>query len=141
MFASTPIPLLEQWLSFSQARHSVLAGNIANVDTPGYQARDLSVERFQELLRDAWRAPVWTNSTSLYSDQLSPGQTARPATRDERLQQVRQRYPSLLRHDGGDVNLEEQISELTKNQMMHSLVVSILNSQFRLLQAAVSERV
>jgi flagellar basal-body rod protein FlgB len=84
---------------------------------------------------------VWTNSTSLYSDQLSPGQTARPATRDERLQQVRQRYPSLLRHDGGDVNLEEQISELTKNQMMHSLVVSILNSQFRLLQAAVSERV
>ena len=44
IFGSTSIPVLEQTVHFTQARHNVLAGNIANLDTPGYQVRDLSVE-------------------------------------------------------------------------------------------------
>ena len=53
MFQSTTIPVLQEVVSFSQARHAVLAGNIANIDTPGYQARDLSVEDFQARLKQA----------------------------------------------------------------------------------------
>ena len=53
LFQSTTIPVLEQVVSFAQARHTVLAGNIANMDTPGYQARDLSVEDFQTRLKAA----------------------------------------------------------------------------------------
>ena len=41
LFQATTIPVLEQMVSFAQARHIVLAGNIANMDTPGYQAHDL----------------------------------------------------------------------------------------------------
>ena len=33
----------------------MLAGNIANMDTPGYQVRDLSVEDFQSQLREVIR--------------------------------------------------------------------------------------
>ncbi len=47
MFASSPIPVLEQWLNFAQSRHEVLASNVANIDMPGYRTRDLSVEQFQ----------------------------------------------------------------------------------------------
>ena len=39
-------------LVFAQARHQVLAGNIANLDTPGYRVRDLSVENFQQRLKE-----------------------------------------------------------------------------------------
>ncbi len=53
LFQSTTVPILEQVVSFSQARHTVLAGNIANMDTPGYRVRDLSVEDFQSRLREA----------------------------------------------------------------------------------------
>ncbi len=53
LFQNTTIPVLEQVVNFSQARHNVLAGNIANVDTPGYKARDLSVEDFQSRLTAA----------------------------------------------------------------------------------------
>ena len=49
LFQSTTIPALEQVVNFTEARHNVLAGNIANVDTPGYKARDLSVEDFQAI--------------------------------------------------------------------------------------------
>ena len=53
MFQSTTIPVLEQVVNFSQARQNVLAGNIANLDTPGYRTRDLSVGDFHARLRQA----------------------------------------------------------------------------------------
>lgn len=135
LWTTTPIPLLEQWLAFSEARHTVLAANIANLDTPEYRTQDLSVSRFQELLREALQAPV-------RPPYQSPGQLPKNlGTRDAKLREVNQRLTSLLRHDGTNVGLEQQIAEITKNQMMHNLVVSIMNSQFRLLQAAISERV
>ena len=42
MFQSSTIPVLEQVVNFTEARHGVLAGNVANLDTPGYKTRDLS---------------------------------------------------------------------------------------------------
>jgi sugar/nucleoside kinase (ribokinase family) len=35
------------------ARHTVLAGNITNVNTPGYRLRDLSETAFQQKLKEA----------------------------------------------------------------------------------------
>ena len=53
MFESTTIPVLEQVVNFTQARHGVLAGNIANIDTPGYKTRDISPDEFQARLDEA----------------------------------------------------------------------------------------
>ena len=49
-------PVLEQVVNFTAARHNVLAGNIANLDTPGYRAADLSPEMFQSQLKEAVEA-------------------------------------------------------------------------------------
>src|SRR5690349_14470935 len=53
MFDASTLPLLEQVVNFTEARHGVLAGNIANLDTPGYRTRDLSSEEFQGRLEKA----------------------------------------------------------------------------------------
>ena len=45
-------PLLEQTLKFTVARHKLIADNVVNVSTPGYRQKDLSVERFQAMLRE-----------------------------------------------------------------------------------------
>jgi len=37
--------------------------------------------------------------------------------------------------------MEQQIAEIAKNQLMHNIAIAVMNSQFRLLQTAVSERV
>ena len=44
--------MLEQMLRFTEARQKLIADNIANVSTPNYQQKDLSVEKFQKMLRD-----------------------------------------------------------------------------------------
>ncbi len=131
IFASTTIPILEQVASFAQARHVVLAGNIANVDTPGYWARDLDTGAFRERLQEAIAARRRTGP-------VSPGDV--PARAQRELAEVARNPRSILRHDDANVGLEYQVTEMVKNQLQHNLALAIMTSQFRLLGVAISER-
>ncbi len=130
MFESTTIPVLEQVIGFAQARHGVLAGNVANLDTPGYKTRDLSPELFQERLKEA----VDSRKAG-----KSPGEISGDGYEDFR--EVNETFRSILFHDDSDVGIEKQVVEISKNQSMHNLALTIMTSQFRLLQTAISERV
>ncbi len=132
LFGATTIPVLEQVMSFSQARHSVLAGNIANLDVPGYRAQDLSVSEFQKQLAEAIEAQ---RSPPPYQAQSSPG-----ARVPHKLSNVSKQPEMLLYHDDGTKGLEYQVTEMAKNQMQHNLALTVMLSQFNLLKAAISER-
>lgn len=119
------LPALEQSAAFAQKRHLVLAGNIANIDTPGYKTRDLSVEGFHEALKSAVEKPAGT--TDRYGEPMIPGT----------MEQVRDVSNQILYHDGSDVSLEEQVTEISKNQGMHDTAISLMRSQFRTLQVAI----
>jgi flagellar basal-body rod protein FlgB len=138
MFQSSTIPVLEQVLKFTEARHGVLAGNIANVDTPGYKTRDLSPEVFQERLKEAINTQH--NPTQSYDSQ-STYDTSRPDQSMDAFKKVEASLKGILRHDEVDVSMEEQVNEIVKNQQEHNLAVNIMAAQFRLLRAAVTERV
>ena len=56
MFSAPTLKSLEQTVAFTERRHAILAGNIANTDTPDYQSKDLSVDTFQKSLREAIQA-------------------------------------------------------------------------------------
>ncbi len=128
---------MEQVVNFTEARHNVLAGNIANLDTPGYQVRDLSVEDFQKRLGAAIRECKEPAPDRSPGEIQSPGEIVadRP---DRSLAKVSKDSKTILRHDKGNVGIEYQVSEMVKNQMQHNLALSIMNSQFRLLHAAIS---
>ncbi|MCE9607537.1 MAG: flagellar basal body rod protein FlgB [Planctomycetia bacterium] len=130
MFANSPIPVLEQLVNFSQSRHKVLASNIANIDTPGYRTRDLSVEQFQSKLKDAIHVRDNDASSSLMDSSIHV----------DPFDKVREGMNNILYHDKSNVGIEQQVAEITKNHMQHNLALTIINSQFRLLQTAVSER-
>jgi flagellar basal-body rod protein FlgB len=133
LFDNTTIPVLQEVLSFSEARHNVLAGNVANADTPGYQVRDLSVDTFQQRLKEA----IARQTTRA---EYSMGGVADSQSGDD-MREVRESLKNILFLDGSDVGLEQQVTEVAKNYFLHNLTVSIMNSQFRLLQTAISERV
>lgn len=136
LIQSTTIPLLEQVANFSQSRHLVLAGNIANLDTPGYHARDLSVEDFQTRLKEALQSQRRPPSIG-----RSPGETVAQLSSQKRMADVSKDPKTILRHDDGNVSMEQQVTEMVKNQMQHNLALAIMRNQFQLLQIAISERV
>lgn len=128
--SNSTLPALEQSAAFSQKRHLLLAGNIANKDTPGYKSRDISVTDFNEALREAVEKQ---NSPAAHR---SPGY-ADHASEVKPMEKVRDVTNQILYHDGSDVSLEQQVTEISKNQSKHDMAIALMRSQYRNLQAAI----
>ncbi len=123
------LPALEQTVGFAARRHSLLASNLANMDTPGYQTRDISVGDFQSTLKSAIESA--SAPTSRYETPTSVKQANYAKVRDISNQ--------ILFHDGTDISLEQQVTEISKNQSMHNTAIALMRSQFSTLKAAISE--
>lgn len=129
LLSGTAIPAMEQVLGFTEARHEVLAGNIANLDTPGYRTRDLDSRMFESQLKDAIRArDEGHGPASLTGSSMAE------------FEHVRENLKAIVYHDQTNVGIEQQAIEISKNQIQHNLATTILSSQFQLLGAAISER-
>ena len=133
LFNNSTIPYLRETVNFSQLRHNVLVGNVANLDTPGYKTRDLSVDTFQQRLAEAIQARHERHD-SLTSPLSTTGES-------DPMRQVHESMNSILRHDGANIGIEQQVLEISKNQYLHNLAVTIMTNQFHLLQTMISERV
>ena len=133
LFNSTTIPALGEVLNFAQARHTVLAGNVANVNTPGYRLRDLSQTEFQQRLKEAIAA-----SRTSYEPMSSGVSYSEPG---DPMRQVRASLENILYHDNTNIDLEKQVAEMTKNHLLHNFALTVMTDQFQLLQTAISERV
>jgi flagellar basal-body rod protein FlgB len=120
-------PLLEQVLKFSAARHKLIAENVVNISTPNYRQKDLSVDKFQAMLRD--RAEVKASS--------APGSVGFSDIGAA----VEQPTNGILFHDGGNRSMEQLVSDQAKNAMTHNLVVELLRKQYSALEMALKERV
>lgn len=130
LFAGSTIPVLTEAVKFAEARHEILAGNVANMDTPGYQVRDLSPQAFQQRLREAIEARD-AGGRSLGLPDIA---------NDSQLHEVSEGMETILFHDGSNDGIEQQVLAITQNQFLHNLAVAVMKSQFNLLQAAISER-
>ncbi len=146
---STTVPLLEKVAAFGERRHEVLAGNLANIDTPGYKTRDLSLESFQEALQQAVerrRQPAGDPLGSLNS----PGSgIPSPPTQSSQIddlfpaklfQAVEAPPANITFNDAGNRSVEHEAMELNKNAMMQKLAVEMMAAQMAMLQAVISER-
>jgi flagellar basal-body rod protein FlgB len=120
-------PLLEQAVKFHAARHKLLAENIANASTPGYRQKDLSVDKFQQMLRDR-------------VDQKRVAPPGR-VTFDDVSVDVAHPSAGVLFHDGNNRSMEQLMSDSAKNAMFHNLMVEMLRKQFGSIEAALQERV
>jgi flagellar basal-body rod protein FlgB len=141
---STTIPLLEQVVNFTEARHGVLAGNLANMNTPGYHTRDLSTEKFQANLKEAvaaQHAPA-DNTSPIDKYGSLPSYSGQSAeTTLDPYRNVKSSLKDILYHDNSDVSMEQQVNEIVKNQTEHNMAIDIMAAQLRLLRAAVTEKV
>lgn len=158
VLGSTTIDALEQTAVFTEKRHEVLAGNIANLSTPDYRARDLDVNSFQQALAQSIRDRQTGPSSSAPDDwELFPGQgaalslgelkdTERPSdqvsssVRDDDFIGPRSASEAIVYHDDSDVSLESQVTKIAKNKHMHNLAIATMRNQFELLRAAITER-
>jgi flagellar basal-body rod protein FlgB len=144
MFSSPSLKSLEQTVSFTERRHAILASNVANMDTPGYQQRDLSLNTFQDNLRDAIQAERQSQEMSpglrlgMFGAVEQPSQPSIEEAKNIAMENVRDSMKQIVYHDGSDDNLEMHVTQISKNQSMHTMAVAMMKSHYRQLQMAIS---
>jgi flagellar basal-body rod protein FlgB len=112
--------LLGQMIQGTALRHRVLAANLANAETPGYQAQDVT---FSSVLDEAQRrAPA----------EAPPTPTIKAAAVND--------TESLARRDGNTVDLDRQMVKLAQNTQWHNAMLQILAGRLATVRSAIRDR-
>lgn len=117
-------------LNLRAFRQELLAANIANADTPGYQARDID---FRKSLEDAFagRAPgVQLAQSARGHVQPAAGAPAQPAT---------PLYRTVVQAslDGNTVDMDVERAQFAENAIRYEANLTFINSQLKALLAAI----
>ena len=108
-------------VNYAGQRHKIIANNIANVDTPGYRALDIS---FREQLGDFMK----TRGRGSKASPLAPPE----------LTFVRNLNSRRPRMDRNTVSIDQELTKLSQNAIFHNACLQLLNSKHRILKSALS---
>jgi len=127
---------LEQMAALTEARQKLLAENIANVDTPGYRRKRLDLSEFQEALAEALErhrqgGPMPLATTSQVQRDERGRMILRPAVEPAE---------NVTFHDGSNSRIERDMTEMSKNLLLHQVAVELLRRQYQMLEMAIRGR-
>lgn len=120
--------LSSQALEVWQRRSEVIASNIANADTPNYQARDVD---FRQVLQQASGG----DSQTLELSTPSPGQI-NPTTQSA--DTLKYRVPLQPSMDGNTVDTQVEQSAFASNMVHYQASLSFINSTIQQLRLAIN---
>ncbi|HUB29874.1 MAG TPA: flagellar basal body rod protein FlgB [Terracidiphilus sp.] len=115
MASGSLLDLLQGYLNVATDRQQVITANMANVDTPGYHARDIN---FQAALQQAM-------------NDGPNGQQLNPASIEV------EGLPE--RPDGNNVNIDRESMLLSQTQLQYQMGVSLIKDQFQNLLTAINK--
>lgn len=113
--------LLETAMSSASKRQNTISQNIANVDTPNYKAQKTVFSH--ELNRAKEGQRLNANRTDERHQEFG----GRPA--DDSAVVVR-RTNTMYNHNGNNVDIDREMSELAENQIYYNSLVDRLNGRF-----------
>ncbi|MBI4511784.1 MAG: hypothetical protein HY698_19275 [Deltaproteobacteria bacterium] len=121
---------MEAVMGFHRDRHSVLAGNVANLDTPGYVPFDLTLERLPESEAENHVPVARTHGNHIpVADPVTP-----PG--------VRVTFEDRVRTPGGDgnaVTLERELAKVDANRVRYTATSEMVSRRLALLRYTASE--
>ena len=118
--------VLDKAADASWKRETVLANNIANVDTPGYKRKDLDFEGVlkQELGR-CKHTSLDTKIENLHMDHLNPSVYTDLSNYSYRL-------------DGNNVDIDNEEVEYASEQLRYEGITAGINNEFNRMKSVIS---
>lgn len=124
--------VIKKRLAWLGQRHEVVAQNIANADTPNYQARDIQAFKFRDLVRNQGSSLRMVTTESNHLKGVSKRASDFVVTKD--------RNPFETNPTGNSVVLEEQMAKLNENGISHRLATELYKKHLNLFRLAVRSR-
>lgn len=114
-----------------QTRHNVITSNVANAETPGYQAKKLDFEN--------------ALGRALTTEDMSPGGnepghfTMGPGSISKVKADIYENPDVSVNPDGNTVDLEREMSSLAENSIMYKAAVQLINKKMAALRYAATD--
>jgi flagellar basal-body rod protein FlgB len=118
--------LVKTALKIRSYKHSLLASNIANVDTPGYRGKDIPFEKIiQSYLSE--KNQLKTTHPKHFKGSL------------KNINKLLKAYEEETLGTPNNVNLEEELVQLTENQILYEATLQALSKEIERLKEAITE--
>jgi flagellar basal-body rod protein FlgB len=122
--------MIAQELHWLGQRQDVLARNVANSDTPGFQGSDLKPLDFDSTLKQVEQVSLASTNPGHLA-----GKPAAPAAAETRPVPGWETSP-----DGNSVVLEQQMMELADTQARYQMATEIYRKQIGMLKTAIGSK-
>ena len=113
-------------------RGELIANNLANADTPGYQARDIDFR--QAMARAAGDKTSGTTLTTTQAGHIGGAASANAATNPD----LKYRTPLAPALDGNTVDAQIEQASFAENAVRYQATLTFLGSKFRGLLTAIT---
>lgn len=124
------IDILQRGMDVATLRREVISNNIANADTPNFKRSTLNFEAQLKRVLDAEKTTVEpaafvTDARHIPFDQKPNWQDVKPVRQLD--------YLTQSKNNGNNVDLQEELMDAEKNQMMYSLMAQAAANEFNAL--------
>jgi flagellar basal-body rod protein FlgB len=120
---SNVLATLRRQMTISVARQVASAGNLANVDTPGYKAKEVT-------FADALKGKLAQPANSTFKGKTAPGLDAAVTVKEADLP---------ARRDGNTVQLDQELLTMSRSANDFASAQTALAAKFRLVRYAINE--
>ena len=129
MKASGVSDLLFNQLSFRGNRQDVISSNIANINTPNYKTKDLVFENEIKKIDDSKDLKMFTTNSKHFTSSNEATKLNQPNLIEvEGLEE---------QNDGNNVNLDTQMSEMSKNKVLFDALQSSIKKDSRWFRSVI----
>jgi flagellar basal-body rod protein FlgB len=108
---------LEKAIQGAALRHTALSANLANVNTPGFQRRDVDFHGELQAAMGGGRQSVEQAAFAVQDDGSAP-----------------------VRPDGSTVDLDKEAASLAQNGLEYSALVQVTRARIDILESAIGTR-
>jgi flagellar basal-body rod protein FlgB len=119
-------------LNLRQLRQNVISSNIANAETPGYQAKKLD---FEDALARALDLEGQGQLAGLTGEHYATGPGALARVKAD----VYENPDAEVNNDGNTVNMDREMASLAENSIAYKAAISLINKKMAALKYAASD--
>ncbi|KEA52659.1 MULTISPECIES: flagellar basal body rod protein FlgB [Mangrovibacter] len=125
----------QEALNLRAQRQEVLAGNIANADTPGYQARDIDFSSELKKVMDRGRAAEGGLSLTLTSSRHIAAETSSSPSMD-----LMYRIPDQPAADGNTVDMNRERTAFADNSLKYQMDITAITGQIKSMMSVLQQQ-
>ena len=131
LFSDRAPQILKRALDFQSERQLLISSNISNMDTPGYQAKDID---FKGALRAALGSGRGLAMKTTHGRHIGPNSMNIAGLNADVLTEA-----DSSKSNGNNVNIDKEMMKLAENQISYNATIQMLSKRSSTIRAAISE--